>query len=150
MKPFRYLTLAALVAVAACDEGVDPIVAPITGTIAGVVTIEAVAAVGVAVTLSSGPTTTTDGSGAYQFDGVPTGSYTVTISGFASDATFTATLLSATISSSGQVVTANFDGSYVRTSAIVGSVTVGGAPLLGVSIAIGGMSSASTATDQLG
>ncbi|MCH7530966.1 MAG: hypothetical protein IIB36_04285 [Gemmatimonadetes bacterium] len=150
MKRFKYLTLVALVAVAACDEGVDPIVPPVTGTIAGVVTIEAVAAVGVAVTLSSGPTATTDAAGAYQFDGVPVGSYTVTISGFASDATFTATLKAATISSSGQVVTANFDGSYVRTSAIIGAVSVGSAPLAGVSIAIGGMSSAATATDQLG
>ncbi|MCH8991184.1 MAG: carboxypeptidase regulatory-like domain-containing protein [Acidobacteria bacterium] len=150
MKRFKYLTLVALVAVAACDEGVDPIVAPVTGTIAGVVTIEAVAAVGVTVTLSSGPTATTDAAGAYQFDGVPVGSYTVTISGFASDATFTATLKAATISSSGQVVTANFDGSYVRTSAIIGSVSVGGASLPGVSIVIGGMSAAGTATDQNG
>ena len=72
MKRFKYLTLAALVAVAACDEGVDPVVAPpVIGTIAGVVTIDAVAAVGVTVTLSSGPTSTTDGTGAFQFNDVP-------------------------------------------------------------------------------
>ena len=63
MKRFKYLTLAALVAVAACDEGVDPVVTPVTGIVTGVVTIEAVAAVGVTVTLSNGSVTTTDGAG---------------------------------------------------------------------------------------
>ena len=113
MKRFKYLTLAALVAVAACDEGVDPVVTPVTGTVTGVVTIEAVAAVGVTVTLSNGSVTTTDGAGLFTFTGVPTGSYTVTISGFASDATFTATFKAAAIASSGEVATANFDG-FVR------------------------------------
>ena len=126
MKRFNYLTLAALVALAACDEGVDPVVAPVTGTIVGAVTIEAEAAAGVSVTLSSGPTATTDAEGAFQFDEVATGSCTVTISDFADDATFTSTFKAATISSAGQVVTANFDGSFVRTSAIIGSVQVGG------------------------
>jgi hypothetical protein len=150
MKRFNYLTLAALVAVAACDEGVDPVVAPVTGTIVGVVTIEAEAAAGVSVTLSSGPTATTDAEGAFQFDDIVTGSYTVTISGFADDATFTSILKVATISSTGQVVTANFDGSYVRTSAIIGSVEVGGNGIPGVSIAIGGMAAAGTITDTNG
>ena len=75
MKRLKYLTLAALVAVAACDEGVDPVVAPpVIGTIAGVVTIDAVAAVGVTVTLSSGPTATSDGTGAFQFNDAKTAS----------------------------------------------------------------------------
>ena len=56
----------------------------------------------------------------------------------------------ATISSTGQVVTANFDGSYVRTSAIIGSVEVGGNGIPGVSIAIGGMAAAGTITDTNG
>ena len=73
IKRFNYLTLAALVALAACDEGVDPVVAPVTGTIVGAVTIEAEAAAGVSVTLSSGPTATTDAEGAFQFDEVATG-----------------------------------------------------------------------------
>lgn len=151
MKRFEYLTLAALVAVAACDEGVDPVVAPpVIGTIAGAVTIDAVAAVGVTVTLSSGPTATTDGTGAFQFNDVPYGSYTLTITGYASDATFTTTIKGATIATSGQGVTANFDGSYVRTSAIIGSVSVSGTSILGVSVAIGGMSTAATATDANG
>ena len=72
----------------------------------------------------------------------------MTITGYASDATFTTTIKGATIATSGQVVTANFDGSYVRTSAIIGSVSVGGTSILGVSI--GGMSTAATATDANG
>jgi hypothetical protein len=116
----------------------------------GVVTIEAEAAVSVSVTLSSGPTTTTDTASAFQFDDIVTGSYTVTISGFAGDATFTTTFKAATISSAGQVVTANFDGSFVRTSAIIGSVDVGGDGIPGVSIAIGGMAAAATITDTNG
>ena len=57
MKRFKYLTLAALVAFAACDEGEDTVVAPpVTGTISGVVTIEGTAASGVSVQLSSGAT----------------------------------------------------------------------------------------------
>jgi SdrD B-like domain len=151
MKRFKYLTLAALVAFAACDEGNDtPVAPPPTGTISGIVTIEGVGASGVTVTLSSGATAPTDGSGAYSFSGVAAGAYTVTISGFASDATFSSTAKAATISSAGQVATANFDGSYVRTSAILGSVAAGGSGLSGVAVAISGQSSASTTTDSNG
>ena len=140
------------VAVAACDEGEDPIIVPtpVTGTISGTVSIESAGISGVNVTLSGGMTASTDGSGAFTFTGVAAGSYTVTISGFASDATFTATVQSATISSQGQVATTNFDGAYVRTSAILGSVAAGGDGLSGVSVAISGMSSAGTTTDGNG
>lgn len=152
MKRFKYFALAALVAVAACDEGEDPIIVPtpVTGTISGTVSIESAGISGVNVTLSGGMTASTDGSGAFTFTGVAAGSYTVTISGFASDATFTATVQSATISSQGQVATTNFDGAYVRTSAILGSVAAGGDGLSGVSVAISGMSSAGTTTDGNG
>ena len=63
---------------------------------------------------------------------------------------FTTTIKGATIATSGQVVTANFDGSYVRTSAIIGSVSVSGTSILAGSVAIGGMSTAATATDANG
>ena len=151
MKRFKYLTLAALVAVAACDEGTETVVTPpVTGTISGVVTIDGVGASGVTVTLSSGTTTSTDGSGAYSFSTVTAGAYTVTISGFASDASFTSTVQAATISTAGQVASVNFSGSYIRTSAIFGSVAAGGSGLSGASIALSGMSSGSTTTDSNG
>ncbi|MFQ5538126.1 MAG: carboxypeptidase regulatory-like domain-containing protein, partial [Gemmatimonadota bacterium] len=145
MKRFKYLTLAALVAFAACDEGTETVVEPpVTGTISGVVTIEGVGASGVTVTLSSGQTTSTDGSGSYAFSGVSAGAYTVSISGFASDATFSSTSKAATITTAGQVVTVNFDGSYVRTSAILGSVAAGGSGLSGVTVSLSGGSSTTT------
>jgi len=149
MKRFKYLTLAALVAFAACDEGDDDVVAPpVTGTISGVVTIEGTAASGVSVALSSGQTATTDASGSYSFTGVSAGAYTVSISGLPSDATFSSTSKAATISSAGQVVTVNFDGSFVRTSAILGSVAAGGSALEGVTVSIGGGNT--TTTDSNG
>jgi hypothetical protein len=142
------MALAALVAFAACDEGTDVVVdVPVTGDIAGVVTIEGAAVSGVSVALSSGATTTTNGSGAYSFSGVAAGAYTITISGFAADATFSSTSKAATIVTTGQVATVNFDGAYVRTSAILGSVAAGGKNLPGVSVSIG---SSTTQTDANG
>jgi len=141
MKRLKVLSLAALVAFAACDEGSEPVVPPTpTGTISGVVTIEGAARSGVTVTLSSGATATTDGSGAYSFAGVNAGAYTVTISGFPTDATFSSATKAATITTAGQVVTVNFDGTYVRTSGISGSVSAGGKGLAGVKVSIGASS----------
>lgn len=141
MKRIKVLSLAALVAFAACDEGTEPVVAPpVTGTITGVVTIEGTARSGVSVTLSSGAAATTDASGAYSFAGVNAGTYTVTISGFPTDATFSTTTKGATITTAGQVATVNFDGAFVRTSAIIGSVGAGGRGLAGVRVALSGAS----------
>jgi hypothetical protein len=143
MKRFKVLSLAALVAFAACDEGTAPIVAPpVTGTITGVVTIEGAARSGVSVTLSSGAAATTDASGAYSFAGVNAGTYTITISGFPTDATFSTTTKGATITTAGQVATVNFDGAFVRTSAILGSVSAGGSGLAGVRVALTGATTA--------
>lgn len=148
MKRFKYMALAALVAFAACDEGTDVVVdVPVTGDIAGVVTIEGATVSGVSVALSSGATTTTDGSGAYSFADVAAGAYTITISGFAADATFSSTSKAATIVTTGQVATVNFDGAYVRTAAILGSVAAGGKNLSGVTVTLG---SSSTQTDANG
>lgn len=141
MKRLKVLSLAALVAFAACDEGSEPTPPPvITGTISGVVTIEGASRSGVTVTLSSGATATTDGSGAFSFAGVNAGAYTVTISGFPTDATFSSTTKAATITTAAQVVTVNFDGTYVRTSAISGAITAGGKGLAGVKVSIGSSS----------
>ncbi len=153
MKRLKYLALATLVAFGACDNGGGKSVTqPVTGTISGTVSIEGTGASGVTVTLSSGTTATTDGSGNYSFSNVPAGAYTVSISGFPSDATFSTSAKAAVISSSGQVVTVNFDGSYIRTSAIIGSVKDGsGAGLSGVTVAISGQgTSASKTTDNTG
>jgi hypothetical protein len=149
MKRFKYLTLAAFVAFAACDEGTETTTEPpITGTISGLVTIEGTGQSGVTVTLSSGQSATTDASGSFSFSGVAAGAYDVTISGFPADASFTATQKSAVIATAGQTVQVNFSGSYVRTSSIVGSVAAGGAGLPNVNVSIGSQSTTTDANGQ--
>lgn len=153
MKRLKYLALVTLLAFGACDNGGGNTVATVvTGTISGTVSIEGTGASGVTVTLSSGSTATTDGSGNYSFSNVPAGAYTVSISGYPSDATFSTSAKAAVITTSGQVVTADFSGSYIRTSAIIGSVKDGsGAGLSGVTVSISGQgTSASNTTDNTG
>ncbi len=152
MKRLKYFALAALVAFAACDEG-DEVVTPdpVTGTITGVVTIDGAGAQGVTVTLSSGATATTGANGSYQLANVAEGAYTVTISGMPSDAAFGTTSKAAVISTAGQVVTVDFSGSFIITSAI--SVSVGGpqtGALSGTSVSIAGPASASQTTGVSG
>ena len=78
------------------------------------------------------------------------GAYTITISGFPSDATFDATSAAATISTAGQSVTLNFNGSYIRTASVMGSVTVENMGLPGVTVTLTGVSGATAVTDDGG
>ena len=116
----------------------------------GQVAIEGTGVDGVSVNLSNGNSTTTSGGGNYRFDNVEGGAYTVTISGYPSDATFDATSAAATISSAGQSVTVNFSGAYIRTASVMGSVTVENMGLGGVTVALSGVSSATAVTDDSG
>jgi len=137
MKRIKYLALAALVGVWACSS--DNTSAPeITGTITGTVSIEGAGADGISVALSSGASTTTAGGGAYSFTGVPGGAYTVTISDYPTDVTFSSTSKAAAIQTAGQSVPVDFSGSYIRTASIIGSVTAGGTGIAGVSVAADG------------
>lgn len=149
MNRHKLLALAAmlLVPLAACDEGTPPVP---TGTIDGQVSIEGQGIDGVTVTLSTGPSTTTAGGGRFSFANVDGGTYTVTISNFPADASFTSTSQPATITSAGQTATLNFTGTYIRTASIIGSVTVERAGLSGVTVRLSGMSDASTQTDANG
>ena len=78
------------------------------------------------------------------------GAYTVTISGYPSDATFDATSAAATISSAGQSATVNFTGAYIRTASVMGSVTVENKGLSGVTVTLSGVSNATTTTNASG
>ena len=147
----KYLATAALLVlpiVAACGE--DVIVPPPTGSITGQVSIEGTGIDGVSVNLSNGASTTTAGGGTYRFDGVEAGAYTVTISGFPADASFDGTSAAVTIPESGGSVTQNFQGSYIRTASIMGTVTVENTGLGGVTVRLSGMADAQTATDNNG
>ena len=132
---------------AACEETTPP---PPVGSIVGTVSIEGTGIDGVSVNLSNGNTTTTAGGGSFRFDNVEGGAYTVTISGYPSDATFDATSAAATIASAGQSVTVNFSGAYIRTASVMGTVTVENMGLGGVTVALSGVSSASAVTDDNG
>ena len=107
-----------------------------TAKITGTVTIEGAAAAGVTATLSTGATATTDAAGAYIFSNLTAGTYTVTISGFAADATFTSVAQTVAITTAGSTVNANFAGTYIKTSSIVGQVTVGTAGIPGVKVTL--------------
>ncbi len=132
---------------AACEEATPP---PPVGSIVGTVSIEGTGVDGVSVNLSNGNSTTTAGGGSYRFDNVEGGAYTVTISGFPSDATFDATSAAATISTAGQSVTLNFTGAYIRTASVMGSVTVENMGLPGVTVTLTGVSGATATTDDSG
>ena len=105
---------------------------------------------GISVTLSSGAATTTSNGGYYQFSDVEGGIYTVTISGYPEDASFDATSAEVTIASSGQTVTRNFSGSYIRTASLMGMVTVEGQGLPGITVTISGRQNAEQVTDANG
>ena len=149
MNRLKLLAAVALLGIplAACEEATPP---PPVGSITGTVSIEGTGVDGVSVNLSNGNSTTTAGGGSYRFDNVEGGAYTVTISGFPSDATFDATSAAATISSAGQSVTVNFTGAYIRTASVMGSVTVENMGLPGVTVTLTGVSGATATTDDSG
>ncbi len=149
MKRLKLLAAIAVLGIplAACEEATPP---PPVGSIVGTVSIEGTGIDGVSVNLSNGNSTTTAGGGSYRFDNVEGGAYTVTISGFPSDATFDATSAAATIASAGQSVTVNFTGAYIRTASVMGTVTVENMGLPGVTVMLTGVSSASAVTDDNG
>ena len=149
MNRLKLLATVALLGLplAACEESTPP---PPVGSIAGTVTIEGTGIDGVSVDLSNGSSTATSGGGSFRFDNVEGGAYTVTISGYPSDATFDATSAAATISADGQSATVNFTGAYIRTAGIMGSVTVENAGLAGVTVTLSGVSNATATTDASG
>ena len=141
-------TLLVLPIIAACGEDVMP--PPPTGSIVGQVSIEGMGIDGVTVSLSNGASTATAGGGNYRFDTVEQGSYTVTISGFPADASFDATSAPASIGDTGGTTTVDFRGTYIRTAAIMGTVTVENMGLGGVTVMLSGMADGQTTTDDSG
>ncbi len=141
-------TLLVLPIIAACGEDVIP--PPPTGSIVGQVSIEGMGIDGVTVSLSNGASTATAGGGNYRFDTVEQGSYTVTISGFPADASFDATSAPASIGDTGGTVTVDFRGTYIRTASILGTITVEGSGLGGVTVRLPGMADGQTTTDDSG
>lgn len=132
---------------AACGEPVDP---PVPGSIVGTVTIEGMGVAGVTVTLDGTTSITTAADGAFRFDNLDEGTYTVDISGLPPHSAFSQTLTQTVFLAAGATVTIDFNGSYIRTATIVGSVTVNDMGIGGVSVALGGTETKSTQTDADG
>ena len=149
MNRLKLLAAAMLLALPiACGDPVDP--PPPVGSIDGLVSVEGQGIDGVSVTLSNGATAITANGGMYRFEGVEAGAYTVTISNYPDDATFDQTSSPATIATDGENVTVNFPGSWIRTSAIMGTVMVENEGLGGVTVKLSGMSNSETLTDASG
>ena len=159
-KRLKFLTLglALVLPLAACDDDEPPpIVDPVQeiGNISGAALIEGAALPGATIAIA-GPqasTAVTDAGGAYSFNGVPVGAYTVTISGGPSDITFATSTVSVTVTNGG-TATADFAGTYIRTAALAIGVTVdtGDGPegVAGVPITITGTESFANQTDETG
>ena len=144
MKHLRYFLLAALVAMplTACDEDSDPVVDVISyGTVTGTVSAEGTGLSGVGVTLvgATSQSATTGAGGTYTFTNVAAGSYGVSIDASThADVSFSQTAKTTTISTSGEVATVDFGGSFIRTATITGVVTASGTPLGGVAVTVTG------------
>jgi hypothetical protein len=147
----RFLSLTGIVLIAALTTacGEDPPV-PVEGSVSGTVTLEGAGLSDVTVDLSGGESTSTGGDGTYSFSNVIEGSYTVTISGYPADAEFSETSQSVSINEANRSPTADFAGTYTRTSSVTGTVTVEGMGLGGIMVALTGTESQSATTGDDG
>ncbi|MXW17795.1 MAG: hypothetical protein F4123_09075 [Gemmatimonadetes bacterium] len=148
LKLLAAAMLLALPIISACGD--DPPLPPPTGSIDGLVSVEGQGQDGISVTLSNGAAATTANGGMFRFDGVEAGAYTVTISNYPDDASFAQTSSAATIAADGETITVNFPGTWIRTSAVMGTVTVENEGLSGVTVTITGVSDSETLTDANG
>jgi len=142
MKLLAIAQLLGITLVTACE--------PPIGSITGTVTVEGTGIDGVLVTLGTGAHTTTAADGVFRFDGLEPGAYSVRISNFPADAGFPTRSATATVETDGEVVRVDFPGSWIRTSAIIGSVTAEGQGLSGVTVTVSGMERTGTLTDHNG
>lgn len=105
---------------------------------------------GATLTLGTAPprSASTGTDGVYRFDGVPTGTWTVTLVP-PEGATFPETSRPVT-PAPGQEVRADFQGTLPRTAVLEGRVVVGGTPFPGVELRLTGPESRSTLSDSAG
>lgn len=147
-NPWSFAALALLgLPLLACDE-VTPSL-PVC-TITGQVTIEGMGVSGVFVTLSTGDSTATDANGFFRFDNVEGEQVSVTLANLPPDATFDSSPTTATFPCAGQLITINFNGSYIRTAEILGTVTIDNMAVSGVTVVLAGTFHTVATTDEDG
>lgn len=138
MKRFKYLALAAVVALGACDEGGDLVVVdedPITGSLT--VTVTASSENVNATVEINGPVQDSEATGAdgtVTFPDLPEGAYAISISGFDADFVFSQTSGTRNITEANPNPTIAFTGSVITTASVSGQVTAGGTGVSGVLI----------------
>ncbi len=126
-----------------------------TAGIRGQVSVEGSGLAGVTVSLSGegdDRTATTDAGGQYAFSKLRAGDYSVAVSGYDMDAIgFDATSQSVTVAL-GETANVRFDGAYLRTSGVVGQVSVAGMGISGVAVTLASadMDSMTDTTDASG
>ncbi len=121
------------------------------GDVEGAVRIDGDPAEGVELELS-GPqrhSALTGSDGTYRFPEVPAGAYLVTVSDAPDDALFPS-LAKPVVIADGRTEVVNFDGSFIRTSAITGVVRARGQGLAGVRASLTGVENDTTETDADG
>lgn len=124
-----------------CDEDKNPVNETIYGTITGTVGAEGTGIAGATINVvgANSYSATTGAGGTYTITNVEAGSYGVAlIVPQDVDAVFATTNQLTTISQTGEVVTVDFNGSFIRTASITGIVSASGAPLAGVAVAVTG------------
>jgi hypothetical protein len=96
--------------------------------------------------------TTTDATGRFVFSDVPAGAWVVTIRGYPVDASFGVTSKPAVIAreEGRRTVTVDFQGNFIRTASIAGTVRSGSRALQGVEVRIEGPDTLQTTTDGEG
>lgn len=147
-RPLFVLAALALAAGAWACDSTEP--AP-RGAIEGMVLAEGDALPGITVELT-GPTAravTTDQLGRYTFADLPAGAYVVSLRDLPPDVTFPQVSRSAVVSGE-TPVPVHFDGNFIRTASIAGTVTSGSRGLEGVTVTLLGAASATTSTDAGG
>ncbi len=135
--------LALAMALSACDGGApEP-----PGAIQGIVSGEGAPLEGVTVELTGAlnRVTETGSDGRYRFDEVPAGSYVVSVRNLPPDAAFPAVSRAATLPG-GSTVSVDFQGNFIRTASIAGTVRARDRGVQGVTVRLSGPDSRTVQT----
>jgi len=135
------------VTTAACDAGAPEEPGSITGQVTG----EGAPLPGVVVELT-GPVNRvleTDAQGRYRFESVPTGAYVVSVRNLPPDAAFPAASRTASVTS-GSTISVDFQGNFIRTASITGTVLARDQGVSGVTVALSGPDASTVQTGSGG